>query len=282
MGINCIVGWNVFVGYLVESGCFLVMGCDVFKVVSDYFGGSCVLGVGEICYFEFFCCFCRGDSFGEGVCDKSFLERYYDYSGVFWCLVEGVGDVVFVKYSMVLENMDGKIFFFWGQVLLLQDFELLCWDGSWVDVIEWRQCYLVCVFVYVVVVWVDIDGGFIFWLFNEGQCLFSYEGSSFQMFSFEVYGQKDLFFKDFILEFVFIVMQIYEVWLGQEYLYVMKGLFCDFNWLFFYLCWCVFFIFEIQKCGDMVVVFGWQWFKLEIQCVLVKFFQYCMEQIQVG
>uniref|UniRef100_A0A2K6DFE8 Melanotransferrin n=1 Tax=Macaca nemestrina TaxID=9545 RepID=A0A2K6DFE8_MACNE len=105
-GINRTVGWNVPVGYLVESGRLSVMGCDVLKAVSDYFGGSCVPGAGETRYSESLCRLCRGDSSGEGVCDKSPLERYYDYSGAFRCLAEGAGDVAFVKHSTVLENTD--------------------------------------------------------------------------------------------------------------------------------------------------------------------------------
>lgn len=51
--------------------------------VSDYFGGSCVPGAGDTSYSESLCLLCRGNTAGEGVCDKSPLERYYDYSGAF-------------------------------------------------------------------------------------------------------------------------------------------------------------------------------------------------------
>ncbi|XP_011892120.1 PREDICTED: melanotransferrin [Cercocebus atys] len=281
-GINRTVGWNVPVGYLVESGRLSVMGCDVLKAVSDYFGGSCVPGAGETRYSESLCRLCRGDSSGEGVCDKSPLERYYDYSGAFRCLAEGAGDVAFVKHSTVLENTDGKTLPSWGQALLSQDFELLCRDGSRADVTEWRQCHLARVPAHAVVVRADTDGGLIFRLLNEGQRLFSHEGSSFQMFSSEAYGQKDLLFKDSTLELVPIATQTYEAWLGQEYLHAMKGLLCDPNRLPPYLRWCVLSTPEIQKCGDMAVAFGRQRLKPEIQCVSAKSPQHCMEQIQAG
>ena len=51
--------------------------------VSEYFGGSCVPGAGETSYSKSLCRLCRGNAAGEGVCDKSPLERYYDYSGAF-------------------------------------------------------------------------------------------------------------------------------------------------------------------------------------------------------
>ena len=63
----------------------------------------------------------------------------------------------------------------------------------------------------------------------DTQRLFSHEGSRFQMFSSEAYGQKDLLFKDATSELVPIATQSYEAWLGREYLQAMKGLLCDPN-----------------------------------------------------
>ncbi|KAK2090930.1 hypothetical protein P7K49_030214 [Saguinus oedipus] len=248
--------------------------------VSNYFGGSCVPGAGETSYSESLCRLCRGDSSGGSVCDKSPLERYYDYSGAFRCLAEGAGDVAFVKHSTVLENTDGKTLPSWGQALLSQDFKLLCRDGSWADVTEWRQCHLARVPAHAVVVRADTDGGLIFRLLNEGQRLFSHEGSSFQMFSSDAYGQKNLLFKDSTSELVPIATQTYEAWLGHEYLHAMKGLLCDPNRLPPYLRWCVLSTPEIQKCGDMAVAFSRQKLRPEIQCVSAESPQHCMEQIQ--
>nr|XP_031539100.1 melanotransferrin isoform X2 [Vicugna pacos] len=281
-GINRTVGWNVPVGYLVDSGRLSVMGCDVLKAVSDYFGGSCVPGAGETSHSQSLCRLCRGNAAGEGVCDKSPLERYYDYSGAFRCLAEGAGDVAFVKHSTVLENTDGKTLASWGQVLLSKDFELLCRDGSRADVTEWRRCHLARVPAHAVVVRADTDGGLIFRLLNEGQLLFSHDGSSFQMFSSEAYGQKNLLFKDATSELVPIATQTYEAWLGREYLHAMKGLLCDPNRLPHYLRWCVLSTPEIQKCGDMAVAFSRQRLKPEIQCVSAESPQHCIEQIQAG
>lgn len=65
--------------------------------------------------------------------------------------------------------------------------------------------------------------------FLDTQRLFSHEGSRFQMFSSQAYGQKDLLFKDATSELVPIATQSYEAWLGREYLQAMKGLLCDPN-----------------------------------------------------
>ncbi|KAM8905947.1 melanotransferrin isoform 1-T1 [Lycaon pictus] len=281
-GLNRTAGWNVPVGYLVESGRLSVMGCDVLKAVSDYFGGSCVPGAAETGHADSLCRQCRGDAAGDGVCDKSPLERYYDYSGAFRCLAEGAGDVAFVKHSTVLENTDGRTLPSWGRALLSQDFALLCRDGSRADVTEWRRCHLARVPAHAVVVRADTDGGLVFRLLNEGQRLFSQEGSSFQMFSSEAYGQKNLLFKDSTSELVPIATQTYEAWLGREYLHAVKGLLCDPNRLPHYLRWCVLSTPEIQKCGDMAVAFSRQRLKPEIQCVSAESPQHCMERIQAG
>ncbi|XP_036303238.1 melanotransferrin [Pipistrellus kuhlii] len=281
-GINRTAGWNVPVGCLVESGSLSVMGCDVLGAVSEFFGGSCVPGAGETSYSESLCRLCRGDAAGEGVCDKSPRERYYDYSGAFRCLAEGAGDVAFVKHSTVLENTDGQTLPSWGQELRSRDFQLLCLDGSRADVTEWRRCHLARVPAHAVVTRPDTDGGLIFRLLNEGQRLFSHENSSFQMFSSEAYGQKNLLFKDATSELVPIATQTYEAWLGPEYLRAMKGLLCDSNRLPRYLHWCVLSAPEIQKCGDMAVAFSRQRLRPEIQCVSAESPRHCMERIQAG
>lgn len=63
----------------------------------------------------------------------------------------------------------------------------------------------------------------------SAQRLFSHEDSSFQMFSSEAYGHRNLLFKDSTTELVPIATQTYEAWLGREYLHAMKGLLCDPN-----------------------------------------------------
>ncbi|XP_027704621.1 melanotransferrin isoform X2 [Vombatus ursinus] len=279
-GINRTVGWNVPVGYLVESGRLSVMGCDVLRAVSSYFGGSCVPGAGETSYSDSLCRLCRGDAAGEGRCAKSPLERYYDYSGAFRCLADGTGDVAFVKHSTVLENTDGKTLSSWGRPLLSRDFQLLCRDGSRAEVTQWRRCHLAQVPAHAVVVRADMDGDLIFRMLNEGQMRFNQEGASFQMFDSETFQQKNLLFKDSTMELVPIATQTYEAWLGPEYLHAMMGLVCDPNRLPSYLRWCVLSTLEIQKCGDMAVAFSRKQLKPEVQCVSGESARHCMEQIK--
>ncbi|XP_063080385.1 melanotransferrin isoform X6 [Cavia porcellus] len=281
-GLQQTAGWNVPVGFLVETGRLSVMGCDVLTAVSEFFGGSCVPGAGETNHSLSLCRACRGDSSGKWVCDHSPLERYYGYSGAFRCLVEGAGDVAFVRHSTVLENTDGKTQPSWGKALLSQDFELLCRDGSRASVTEWRRCHLAQVPARAVMVRADMDGKLILQLLGEGQLLFNREGSTFQMFSSESYGQKDLLFKDTTLELVPVSTQTYEAWLGQDYLRAMNGLFCDPNKLPDFLRWCVLSTPEFRKCGDMALALSQQKLRPEIQCVWAHSPLQCMEQIQAG
>uniref|UniRef100_H0W3V3 Melanotransferrin n=1 Tax=Cavia porcellus TaxID=10141 RepID=H0W3V3_CAVPO len=278
-GLQQTAGWNVPVGFLVETGRLSVMGCDVLTAVSEFFGGSCVPGAGETNHSLSLCRACRGDSSGKWVCDHSPLERYYGYSGAFRCLVEGAGDVAFVRHSTVLENTDGKTQPSWGKALLSQDFELLCRDGSRASVTEWRRCHLAQVPARAVMVRADMDGKLILQLLGEGQLLFNREGSTFQMFSSESYGQKDL---DTTLELVPVSTQTYEAWLGQDYLRAMNGLFCDPNKLPDFLRWCVLSTPEFRKCGDMALALSQQKLRPEIQCVWAHSPLQCMEQIQAG
>ncbi|XP_013368903.1 PREDICTED: melanotransferrin isoform X1 [Chinchilla lanigera] len=281
-GLQRTAGWNVPVGFLVETGRLSVMGCDVLTAVSEFFGGSCVPGAGETNHSLSLCRACRGDGSGKRVCDNSPLERYYGYSGAFRCLAEGAGDVAFVRHGTVLENTDGKTLPSWGKALLSQDFELLCRNGRRASVTEWRRCHLARVPAQAVVVRADMDGKLIFRLLGEGQLLFNQKGSTFQMFSSESYGQKDLLFKDATVELVPIATQTYEAWLGHDYLHAMRGLFCDPNQLPHLLRWCVLSTPEFRKCGDMAMAFNQQKLKPEIQCVWADSPLQCMRQIQAG
>ena len=67
-------------------------------------------------------------------------------SGAFRCLVEGGGDIAFVKHTTVKENVDGRRKDFWARNQLTADYQLVCRDGTWVC-----TCVCVCVGVRVCV-----------------------------------------------------------------------------------------------------------------------------------
>ncbi|NWR36047.1 TRFM protein, partial [Tachuris rubrigastra] len=281
-GINRTAGWDVPVGYLIDSGRLAAMGCDLpkGKTVSEYFSASCVPGANGVNYPKSLCELCIGNSAGENKCKRNSQEQYYDYSGAFRCLAEGAGEVAFVKHSTVPENTDGKSSFSWAQRLRSRNFQLLCRDGSRADVSEWRTCHLARIPARAVAVRPDTDGTVVFQLLNQGQQRFNGVGAKFQMFDSAAYGAQNLLFRDSTTELVAITTQNYQAWLGDEYLHAMQALSCDPNTLPESLNWCVVSTEEIWKCGEMAVAFRKKNLKPEIQCISAKTKEECMELIQ--
>ncbi|NXA53972.1 TRFM protein, partial [Nothocercus julius] len=281
-GINRTAGWNVPVGYLLDSGHLAAVGCDLPKggTVSDYFSASCVPGAKSINYPESLCQLCKGDASGQNACEANSQEQYYDYSGAFRCLAEGAGEVAFVKHSTVPDNTDGKASSPWAQKLRSSDFQLLCRDGSTADVTEWRSCHLARVPARAVVVRPDTDGTVIFQLLNQGQQRFSGTGAKFQLFDSAAYGAQNLLFRDATTELVAITAQSYQAWLGDEYLHAVRALSCDPSTLPESLNWCVVSTEEIWKCSEMGVAFQKKNLNPSIQCVSAKTKEQCMELIQ--
>ena len=58
------------------------------------------------------------------------------------CLVEGGGNVAFVKHTTVTENCDGKRKEWWARNQLTSDYELLCRDGTRTSARNYKNCYL--------------------------------------------------------------------------------------------------------------------------------------------
>ncbi|ETE58627.1 Serotransferrin, partial [Ophiophagus hannah] len=246
-GINRTAGWNIPVGFLLDSGRMPMMGCSVTKAVSDYFKASCVPGATAVGDPTSLCELCKGDSAGQSKCELSPKEDYYDYLGAFRCLVDGPGEVAFVKHTTVIEATVGQAQPSWT----LEDFQLLCRDGSRAAVSAWRTCHLARVPAHAVITRQDVEGSLIFEVLDQGQQRFNGGNSSFQMFHSTAYGGKNLLFKDSTAKLVPIMEQTYQTWLGDEYLHAMRGLDCDPKRLPEFLRWCVLSTEEIWKCSKM-------------------------------
>ncbi|PKU47609.1 melanotransferrin isoform x2 [Limosa lapponica baueri] len=229
-GINRTAGWDVPVGYLVDSGRMAAMGCDLPKAVSDYFNASCVPGANGANYPKSLCQLCKGDSAGQNKCERNSQEQYYDYSGAFRADVEAEASALPDTCSIGMFCLiSGRSLSSWARQLRSQDFQLLCRDGSTADVTEWRTCHLARIPARAVVVRPDTDGTAVFQLLNQGQQRFNGVGTKFQMFDSAAYSAQNLLFRDATTELVAITAQNYQAWLGDEYLHAMQALSCNPN-----------------------------------------------------
>ncbi|XP_012885672.1 PREDICTED: lactotransferrin [Dipodomys ordii] len=106
---------------------------------SEFFSQSCAPGSEPT---SSLCALCVGDEMGQHKCAANSSERYFGYTGALRCLVEKSGDVAFVKDSTIFQNAEGKNTEAWARDLKLEDYELLCLDGSRKPVTEARSCHL--------------------------------------------------------------------------------------------------------------------------------------------
>ncbi|XP_056419183.1 melanotransferrin [Hyla sarda] len=268
-------GWNVPIGFLIDSGRMSSVACDIPKGVSEFFSESCVPGAEKFQYSSL-CDLCRGDNSTANQCGQ---DKYQDYDGAFRCLVDG-GDVAFVKHSTVLDNSDGKNSASWTKDILSSDYQLLCRDGTRADVTEWKRCNLARVPAHAVVVRSDVDGSLIYKMLHEGQQKFNSPSSGFKMFDSAAYNGINLLFRDATIEFRTISNQTYQSWLGDEFLQAMTGIDCDLDKLQKPLRWCTLSTEEIWKCGDMAIAFKNQSLNPSIQCVSANNQEDCMRMIQ--
>ncbi|XP_006868875.1 PREDICTED: lactotransferrin [Chrysochloris asiatica] len=124
-------GWNIPIGLLFNQ-------TDSCKF-DEFFSQSCAPGADPK---SSLCALCIGDEMGQNKCVPNSKERYYGYAGSFRCLAEKSGDVAFMKDTTVLENTNGKNTEAWAKDLKLEDFELLCPDGTRKPVTEAQNCHL--------------------------------------------------------------------------------------------------------------------------------------------
>ena len=144
-GINTAAGWVYPLAYLISNTWIRGYGCDSVRAAAEYFTKSCVPGALSTEYntgvpYDNMCDLCHGASFRY--CRRDASEDYFGYTGAFRCLVEGGGDVAFVKHTTVAENTDGKRRETWARNTFTKDFELLCPDGTRRPTTDYIHCNL--------------------------------------------------------------------------------------------------------------------------------------------
>ncbi|XP_069753360.1 melanotransferrin isoform X2 [Narcine bancroftii] len=277
-GYGTAAGWQVPIGYLINTGKMSVMDCKISQAVSDFFTKSCIPGAQGVDFPSNLCQLCIGDEQGKNKCVQDSSERYFSDIGAFRCLAENAGDVAFVKHSTVLDNTDGNNASPWAKDLNSGDYQLLCRDGSRAEVSNWKECHLARVPTRAVVVRRGIDGTAIFNLLDAGQKKFGMTSAGFEIFNSASYNSKDLLFKDTTKGFSLIKNQTYQAWLGTEYLQFLKGLDCysiPEN-----LRWCTQSRDETLKCAAMAEAFQSKNLTPAIQCVSGDNPNDCMRKIK--
>ncbi|XP_016660805.1 melanotransferrin-like [Acyrthosiphon pisum] len=137
-------GWIIPMAFLLSNGWIRSYGCDSIQAASNYFGKSCVPGALSNEYnpglpYDNLCHLCRGSNYRY--CKRDATEEFYGYTGALRCLVEGGGNVAFVKHTTVYENVGGQRKQLWARNILNNDFELLCPDGR-SSIHDYERCNL--------------------------------------------------------------------------------------------------------------------------------------------
>lgn len=185
--------------------------------------------------YDNMCDLCHGVSFRY--CRRDASEDYFGHTGAFRCLVEGGGDVAFVKHTTVAENTDGKRKEFWARNTFTKDFELLCPDGTRRPTTKYMDCNLGKVAANAIVT----RGGY--YGYNETQInayinLFIYAQQFYgkkelNEFSFSMYYSmppySDLIFQDATQQLVAVPPEKreYSAYLGQDFMRARRIVDCN-------------------------------------------------------
>uniref|UniRef100_A0A6Q2X2G3 Serotransferrin n=1 Tax=Esox lucius TaxID=8010 RepID=A0A6Q2X2G3_ESOLU len=207
-------GWNIPMGLIYNK----TKDCDF----SKYFPKGCAPGseAGST-----FCDQCVGKATTVGgdvfKCQANTDEQYFGYTGAFRCLVEGRGDVAFIKHSIVSENTDGKGAD-WAKNLKSADYELLCLDGSTKPIDKYTECHLAQVPAHAVITRQDSRRVVTTFLQDQQSKFGSESSSTFRLFKSE--GGSNLLFKDSTKSLLNIQSQSFKDFLGNEYMTAMESL----------------------------------------------------------
>ncbi|XP_076054624.1 transferrin-like [Oratosquilla oratoria] len=165
-GIGRTAGWKIPVSTLMEAGLLKPIKCNYAQAIGKFFSSSCVPGAKNVDYDpsgtnpRSLCELCVGSQLEGAVdgppydvsggdvvnkCARDDTEAFSGYTGAFRCLVQGGGDVAFVKHTTVIDNTNGNNNESWAKNLNAQDFKLLCRNSSTADVVSFSSCYLASV-----------------------------------------------------------------------------------------------------------------------------------------
>ncbi|XP_071781225.1 serotransferrin-1 [Centroberyx gerrardi] len=214
-GIGRTAGWNIPMGHIHK----ITNNCDF----TQFFTEGCAPGADPTSPF---CARCAGSGKAVGddsKCKASADEQYYGYAGAFRCLVEGGGDVAFIKHTIVPENSDGNGPI-WAKDVKSTEYELICPGKGPVAITEYASCNLAKVPAHAVVTRPETRGEVVR-ILQDQQTKFGTSGSdtTFRMFQSE--GGKNLLFKDSTKCLQEVAAgTTYQSFLGPDYMTAMDSL----------------------------------------------------------
>ncbi|KAG8580390.1 hypothetical protein GDO81_007278 [Engystomops pustulosus] len=212
-GVERTAGWVIPAGHIKKEHGI----CDL----STYFKESCAPGANVT---SSLCKLCAGDqkSLEDTKCSANNKELYYGYHGAIRCLVEK-GDVAFVKDATIFEAIKDAPD--WLKNKKLDDYRLLCRDGSIRPVTEYKDCHLALVPSHVVAT-TPTRRDVVVRILKEQQRLYGRkDDKSFQFFNmFDSAGLRDLLFKSTTQCLREVTVSNMNDYLGQEYLDAVSSL----------------------------------------------------------
>ncbi|KAJ2940561.1 hypothetical protein O0L34_g6500 [Tuta absoluta] len=146
-GLGHAAGWVYPLAYLISNGWIRPYSCDGAHAAAEYFSKSCAPGALSSEYVDSdtvphdnLCHLCHGASYRR--CRRDASEDYYGHVGALRCMVEGGGDVAFVRHTAPAEVSGGRRREWWARDLLPDDLQLLCTDGTRAKMHEYQHCNL--------------------------------------------------------------------------------------------------------------------------------------------
>ncbi|KAM3866229.1 transferrin-a [Diretmus argenteus] len=187
-GMGRTAGWNIPMGQIHKT----TQNCNF----TEFFTSGCAPGAEPDSPF---CkqCIGKDDAVRDDYkCKASADERYYGYAGAFRCLVDGAGDVAFIKHTIVPENSGGKGPA-WALNVKAEDYELICPGKGPVAITEYESCNLALVPAHAVVTRKSTRNEVVRTLLDQ-QTRFgsAADGVVGQFRMFQSTGGKNLLFKD--------------------------------------------------------------------------------------
>lgn len=208
-------GWVVPVGTLLAKKLMTQdSSCNPYVSAGKYFEESCVPNVKnpnidkKETNPKNLCALC------EDECEKN--GKYSGYSGAFKCLMDGVGEVAFVKHTTVASESSANT----------SDYLYLCKEGTTRPIGQHVNCNLAKVPSHAVMTKKGSSNkaNYASILLKASKDYGNDTGSIFRMFDSAKWNGKDLLFKDSTVKLLDVSSQTYEKFLGDSYLKDLEAL----------------------------------------------------------